>query len=167
MNAKSEKPSFIIRETSPTDMRWIKTLIEERWGAQTIVVHNTVYFPYLFPGFIAIAEEHNLGLITYRISGSACEIITLNSLEEKVGIGSSLVEAVRTKAHQRGCKRLWLITTNDNVRAQDFYKKRGFSVKAVHAGAVDAARKIKPQIPLVGENGIPIHDEIEMELNLD
>ncbi len=167
MIVKPDKPSFVIRETSPADMQWIKTLIEERWGAQTIVVHNTVYFPYLFPGFIAAADEHNLGLITYRISGNACEIITLNSLEEKVGIGSSLVEAVHAKARKSGCKRLWLITTNDNLPAQEFYKKRGFIVKAVHAGAVDAARKIKPQIPIVGENGIPIHDEIEMEKNLD
>ena len=34
-------------------------------------------------------------------------------------------------------------------------------------GAVDESRTIKPQIPLVGENGIPLHDEIRLELALD
>ena len=35
---------------------------------------------------------------------------------------------------------------------------------AINLGAVDAARKIKPAIPECGERGIPIHDEIVMEL---
>lgn len=37
---------------------------------------------------------------------------------------------------------------------------------AVHQGAVDAARRLKPAIPLIGKHGIPIHDELELELEL-
>jgi len=32
---------------------------------------------------------------------------------------------------------------------------------------VDEARKVKPRIPQVGERGVPIHDEIVMELNVE
>ncbi|MCP4246180.1 MAG: GNAT family N-acetyltransferase, partial [bacterium] len=32
--------------------------------------------------------------------------------------------------------------------------------------AVDEARRVKPQIPDVGHNGIPIHDEILLELKI-
>jgi hypothetical protein len=62
---------------------------------------------------------------------------------------------------------VWLITTNDNLNALRFYQKRGFRLAALYPGAVDESRTIKPQIPLVGENGIPLHDEIRLELALD
>ena len=62
---------------------------------------------------------------------------------------------------------MWLITTNDNLNALRFYQKRGFELVAVHRHAVDESRKIKPEIPLVGENGIPIRDELGLELALN
>jgi len=37
----------------------------------------------------------------------------------------------------------------------------------VHRGAVAAARALKPEIPLIGDDGILIRDEIELELPLD
>ena len=82
------------------------------------------------------------------------------------GIGSTLLEGVANEARRRGCRRLWLITTNDNLNAIRFYQRRGLRLVAVHAGAVDDARRLKPSIPLVGEDGIPIRDELEFELEL-
>ncbi|MCH7807580.1 MAG: hypothetical protein IIB60_00005 [Planctomycetes bacterium] len=37
----------------------------------------------------------------------------------------------------------------------------------INLGAVDEARKLKPEIPLTGERGVPIHDEIVLELTLE
>jgi RimJ/RimL family protein N-acetyltransferase len=73
---------------------------------------------------------------------------------------------VKEVARQHGCQRVWLITTNDNLNALRFYQKRGFELVAVHRRAIDEARKIKPEIPLIGEYGIPIRDEIELEIAL-
>ncbi len=56
-----------------------------------------------------------------------------------------------------------MITTNDNLRALGFYQKRGTVLVAVYRNAMDAARKLKPQIPMIGMNGIPLRDEIELE----
>jgi hypothetical protein len=61
---------------------------------------------------------------------------------------------------------LWLITTNDDLRALGFYQKRGMSLVMVYRNAMDLARKLKPQIPLVGLNCIPFRDEIELEMVL-
>ena len=36
----------------------------------------------------------------------------------------------------------------------------------MHRGAVDRARVLKASIPLVAENGIELHDELELELTL-
>ncbi|MFP3471139.1 GNAT family N-acetyltransferase, partial [Micrococcus sp. SIMBA_144] len=62
-----------------------------------------------------------------------------------------------------GCSRITLITTNDNLAALKFYQKRGFVMTAIHRNAVEKARKIKPEIPLIGNDGIPIRDEIQLE----
>ena len=58
------------------------------------------------------------------------------------------------------------MTTNDNLGALRFYQRRGLRLVAVHRGAVDHARAVKPAIPRVGEHGIEIHDELELELAL-
>jgi ribosomal protein S18 acetylase RimI-like enzyme len=116
------------------------------------------------PGYVAIYNQERAGLITYRIEGDACEIVTLNSLVEGQGIGSALVQAVRKAAVEAGCRRLWLITTNDNLSALRFWQKRGFSLVSVHRNAIADARRLKPEMPLIGEHGIPIRDEIELEI---
>jgi ribosomal protein S18 acetylase RimI-like enzyme len=84
-----------------------------------------------------------------------------------VGIGTALIDAVRDVAERAGCTRLWLVTTNDNLDALRFYQRRGFVLAALHRDAIEAARTLKPGIPAVGEYGIPIRDEIEMEMALE
>jgi hypothetical protein len=70
------------------------------------------------------------------------------------------------EARKRNCWRVFLITTNDNLNALGFYQKRGFELVAIHRGAVNESRKVKPSIPLIGDNNIPLRDEIELELVL-
>ncbi len=107
-----------------------------------------------------------VGLITYQIIDQECEIITLDSFCEGLGIGSALIDTVLQVAVQTGCYRLWLITTNDNLSALRFYQKRGFHLAALHPNAIEHSRKLKPQIPQIGHDGIPIRDEIELEMLL-
>ena len=74
-------------------------------------------------------------------------------------MGTALIEAVECKA-----RRLWVLTTNDNVDALRFYRRRGFRLRELHPGAVDESRRrLKPEIPETGEYGIPLHDEIVLE----
>jgi len=106
-------------------------------------------------------------LVTYHIENKACEIVSLDSLVEETGIGSGLIAAVQDEAHRAGCHRLWLITTNDNLPALGFYQKSGFYLVAVHVNALELSRSLKPTIPFVGLGGIPLRDEIELEMELD
>ena len=137
----------------------------EQWGAEVVVAHGTIYEPHKLPGFVVThaAQEQPIGLITYQLQGHQCEIVTLDSLQERQGIGSALIEAVKDAARQSACERTWLITTNDNLKALRFYQKRGFTLAALHRNAIEQARQLKPQIPVIGEDGIPIRDEIELE----
>lgn len=119
------------------------------------------------PGFVALYQSEKVGLVTYNIVDIGCEIVTINSIHPSSGVGTALIEAVRDIAIKSGCKRLWLITTNDNMNALRFYQKRGFILVAVHRNALEQSRKLKPEIPLIGEHGIPLSDEIELEMTLN
>jgi ribosomal protein S18 acetylase RimI-like enzyme len=156
--------NIIIRPVTPEDKAWIKQLVAERWGADIVVGHGVVYYPHELPGFVAEQNGTKVGLITYHIAGNSCEIVTIDSLRPGNGIGTALIDAVKTTARQSGCTRLWLITTNDNLNALRFYQKRGFVLVAVHRNAVERSRLLKPTIPLIGQYGISIRDEIELEL---
>ena len=67
----------------------------------------------------------------------------------------------------RKLQKIVLITTNDNINEIRFYQKRGFDMANLFRDAVTAARKKKSEIPLIGENSIPLRHEIEFELVLD
>jgi ribosomal protein S18 acetylase RimI-like enzyme len=155
-----------IRPLSPADRDWATRHVAEHWGAEIVVAHGTLYHPAELLGFVAELDGKTVGLVTFHIAGDACEIVTLDSLRPDQGIGTALIEAVKAAADAAGCRRLWLITTNDNLHALGFYQKRGFQSAAVHPGAVNESRKLKPEIPLIGNDGIPIRDEIELEIVL-
>lgn len=162
---------FQIRPLDPSDRNWVAHFLDKHWSSTKIVSRGQAYYAHLLPGFVAELNDAPddapaAGLITYRIDGTQCEIMTLDSLTPNIGIGSALVSAVKDAAKEQGCKRLWLITTNDNLEALQFYQKRDFRLVAVYADALSEARKLKPQIPLVGKHSIPLHDEIELELKL-
>lgn len=158
---------FNVRPIIDSDQQWVRNFILDRWGAEFVVVHDVVYYPHRLRGFVAeLNTTDHFGLATYVIEKSACELVTLDSLREGEGIGSALVQAVAQEGSRSGCSRLWCVTTNDNHAALGFYQKRGFRIVAVHPGAVERSRILKPSIPLRGIDNIPILDEIELELQL-
>jgi GNAT superfamily N-acetyltransferase len=118
------------------------------------------------PGFLARLAGVPAGLLNYRIAGGELEVVTLLATPSGHGLGSRLLEAARAKARQHGCSRLWLITTNDNEPAQQFYRSRGMRLVAVHRKALEISRQLKPEIPLIGLGGRPMEDELEFEYRL-
>lgn len=158
--------SFTIRPIIKSDHERIIRKIIDAWGAEVVAVHGTLYYPVDLPGFGAFSDENMPGLITYHIGENSIEVVTLNSWQEGLGIGSALIKEVVQFAVLGGYKRLWLITTNDNTHALRFYQKHGFTISAIYPNAISVSRKLKPEIPMTGLDGIPIRDEIEMEMTL-
>jgi len=145
------------------DRAWIDQTLTDRWGSTNIVTRGILHSANELPGFVAEVENKLSGLITYRLDANACEIISLDSFFERQGIGSALLRAAEQVAREKKCSRLWLITTNDNLHAFRFYQRRGYVLAAVHRNAIEQSRQLKPQIPFIGIDGIPIRDEIEFE----
>lgn len=116
-------------------------------------------------GFIALRNNEIIGLITYMVEANECEICSLNSFIENKGIGTALINKVKEYAKKNSCSRIKLITTNDNIRGLEFYQKRGFTFSNLFKNSIEEySRKLKPQIPLYADNGLPIRDEIELEM---
>jgi ribosomal protein S18 acetylase RimI-like enzyme len=159
--------SIQIRPLAPKDRAWAIDLLTQSWGSAIVVSYGKMHDVSKLPGMVAVVEDQPLGLAMYRVEDQACELVTLNSLRPGLGIGSNLVEAVAAEAKRAGCMRLWLVTTNDNLKAMGFYQRRGFKLIELRVNAIVRSRELKPEIPLVGEGGIPISDELVLARPLD
>jgi ribosomal protein S18 acetylase RimI-like enzyme len=150
---------MIIREKTGDDVPWMRGLLRAHWGSTIVVAHGKAIDAMVLPALVA--GDHQ-GLATYCICEDEAELVTLDAVEPRRGIGTQLVEALVRRLKQQGIRRLWVTTTNDNLAALAFYQRRGFRLQRLRAGAVEQSRLIKPGIPLLGESGIPIRDEIDL-----
>jgi|WetSurMetagenome_2_1015567.scaffolds.fasta_scaffold32144_2 ribosomal protein S18 acetylase RimI-like enzyme len=156
---------FTIRPIDQWDRSWVLDVVRGWGDTDYVICRGRTLHPAELPGFCAVApDDVPVGLAAYELAGGQCQLVILEALTRFQGVGTALVEAVREAAAEAGCARLWLITTNDNLDALRFYQRRGFELVAVHRDLRETARRLKPSIPLVGEYGIPIRDEIELEL---
>ena len=144
----------------------IDAFIVQQWFSMQMVVHEESIDLSTAAGYYAVEGDEIIGLITYRITDNEMEILSLDSLRENKGIGTELLNKAVFKAVETGCSKITLITTNDNLLALRFYQKRGFDMCRLYCNAIERSRKIKPEIPLLGENGIPLKHEIELEMIL-
>ena len=156
---------MIVRPFREGDREWVRETLRELWG-ETVVSRGVVHDPTALPGFVAEEGGERVGLLTYRIDGADCEVVTIDAFPAGAGAGTALLDAAGRAARDAGCGRLWLITTNDNLRALRFYQRRGFRLVAVHPDALERSRELKPSIPEIGLDGIPLRDELELELRL-
>ncbi len=154
---------FDIQPLNETFKPWAYDLIDRMWGPPGIVTRGKLHDTKKLSGFVAIKNNEPIGLVTYYIEGNECEIVSLNSLKERQGVGSALIDAITKTAKAQDFRRVWVITTNDNTGALRFYQRRGFQLRAVYPNALEVSRKLKPTIPQIGIDGIPLRDEIELE----
>lgn len=155
-----------IRHRRPDDEGWVTALLTQRWGAPEVVSRGRRHDASRLAALVATVNAEAVGLLTYREDGPDVEVVTIDSIRPSEGVGSALLARLRDESESRGCRRIWLVTTNDNVGALTFYLRNGFRLAAVHRGAVDVARMMKPSIPMADDRGIELHDELELHLSL-
>ena len=154
---------MLIREYQESDRAWAEPFMKKEFGGSLQARRGELLDVLALPGFVAERDGEPIGLVTYRLENDECELAFIAAFERQAGVGTALVEALVQAV--AGCGRIWLVTTNDNLEALRFYQRRGFVLSALRPGAVDEARKqLKPQISKVGAFGIPLRDELELEL---
>ena len=147
-----------------TDEAWAVGLLDQTLGGR-LQARRGVLVDALGPtGLVACDNDAQpIGLLSYARSGRECEVVALAAGRRYRGVGTALLEALKLTVSD--CRRIWLVTTNDNVDALRFYQRRGFRLCGLRPGAVDQSRQtIKPSIPREGAHGIALRDELELEL---
>lgn len=154
----------MVRELETNDREWVGHFLREQFGSTRVVSRGVLHEADRLPGFVALLDGVPSASLTYHVANKELEVVTLHSARPGLGLGSRLLEAARAKARSLGCRRMWLITTDDNEPAIRFYERWGMKLAAVHHEAIAQSRMLKPEIPLFGVDGQPIRDEVEFEL---
>jgi GNAT superfamily N-acetyltransferase len=155
-----------VRPVVAGDRSWKVDALRRTWGSTAVARKGELVDAAGLPGFVAIIDGEVAGLLTYAVRNDGIEVVTIHSEPEGRGAGRALMDAVRRHAEELGVGRIWLITTNDNVRALCFYQQWGMDLVALHQGAVAASRAVKPTIPTIGQHRIPVRHELELELRV-
>ncbi len=146
------------------DREWLCDLWRREWGAENMVSQGRLHSAKAVKAFLAWRGNERVGALSWDWHSDSAEVLSVNAVIPKSGIGSALLGALENLVEMRGGLRIFLVTSNDNLDALRFYQRRGYRLTAVFPGAVDVARSsIKPEIPEVGDYGIAIHDEIQLE----
>ncbi|MBQ1042247.1 MULTISPECIES: GNAT family N-acetyltransferase [unclassified Micromonospora] len=159
--------SIRVRQARDEDRAALTALHEREWGGPNVVVHDTRYDLRDLPALVAVDDGGAFaGALVYRVDTDGLEVVSLAASTPSNGAGSALLAAAEKAATEAGADRIWLVTTNDNLGALRFYQRRGLRIVAVDSGAVDRARAVKPTIPRIGADGIPLHDELRLARRL-
>jgi len=152
----------VIRTYQESDRTWAEAYMDNEFGGALQARRGELIDVLALPGFVAETDGRPVGIVTYRLDGRECELAFIAAFERHRGVGTALLEALLDAA--AGCDRVWLVTTNDNLEALRFYQRRGFRLTALRPGAIDELRaSLKRRIGTVGEFGIPLRDELELE----
>ena len=155
-----------IRFIQPNEKQEIKALFVREWNSNMMVSRGHQHLVENLECVIATTEDKISGVLTFNIQNNQAEIVSLESFEEGKGIGIKLLDFALNHFKMLDLERIWLITSNDNCNAMRFYQKRDWIMVNIHLNAIEEARKMKPEIPLIGYDNIPILHEIEFEYNL-
>lgn len=157
---------IIIRPTEENDRPWMREIMRKWWGSESVVIRKTKYEPAEMNGFIALLNNDKVGLVIVHYEKTLCEIMSLTVSGTHPLVGRQLISSAVEDARDHNSERMIVVTTNDNTNALRFYQEMGFRLLDLRVDIVKESRKIKPQIPLIGNYHIPIRDEIELEMIL-
>jgi GNAT superfamily N-acetyltransferase len=154
----------LVRELVEDDRGWMEEALTGLWGSVWAARKGELVDCRGLTGYVAVRDGRRVGLVTTARREDEVEVVTLQVEEEGRGTGRALMESVLDQGRQSGARRIWLVTTNDNRRAIEFYGRWGMTLVRVISNGVSASRRVKPEIPMVGQNGVPVRDELEFEL---
>lgn len=157
-----------VRVLTDGDRPWQHEVMQKHFAGTAISSRRQWIETTRLSGFVAWDGSERVGIAIHAEmrQGEECELVALASESKGGGVGSALLEAVTNAARGAGCARLVLTTSNDNLDAMRLYQRRGWRFVRVYPGAMDDARKEKPEIPAIGAYGIPMRDDVEFELVL-
>ena len=161
---KAPRPPLAIRPATPADQARIAELAGYFWGEVQVESFGHSYQVDKLPAYVACDEDEIVGIASYAREGDATNLVMLNVLPQWQGRGAArdLITAVTEMTRAEGAKRVILSTSNDDLPALGFFQRLGFVITGILVGKIlEHHGGVEP-----GFAGIPVRDEIQMELQL-
>jgi ribosomal protein S18 acetylase RimI-like enzyme len=164
-----------IRPLTTADVPWAEALLDRELAGRHQARLGALVDALDGPGIVALGPRARpVGLLTWLVGGpgsaadeAEIQVVVVEPAARGTGVGSALLDAAEAELERGGVRRAWLVTTNDNLAALDYYQRRGWRLERVLPGAVDEARRsLKPGIPRVAGNGISMRDELVLTREL-
>ena len=155
-----------VRRLSEADRPWVRRALQSAWGSIYVARKGQLLDASALDGFVASLDAVDVGLVTVLQHGTEYEVVSISTTIEGHGVGRALFSRAIDDARGRGCRRVWLTTTNNNIRAIAFYQRLGMNLCAFYPDGVSASRRVKPSIPVRDQAGVSISHELEFELFL-
>jgi ribosomal protein S18 acetylase RimI-like enzyme len=156
-----------IRPIVAQDRAWLADTIGAAFGSPRLISNeHIIEDASLLDGFAAEVDGRAVGCALFHDVDGDVELVALVSTYRGAGVGSALLEAALERGRRDGWKRLWLVTSNDNIEAIRMYQRAGWDWVDFRRDAITRARAIKSEIPDVGNYGIPIRHELQFEAPL-
>lgn len=142
----------------PATPEEIDRLVRENWGVP-VVCTDRLYEPADLEGLVWRDEAGKVkGLVTWAVDDDWAEIVTMDAFVQGAHIGGRLLDAAEAELRARGVRTIVVVTTNDNLRAQAFYMRRGYRLVRLDLDGMDRVRALKPGIPETGHEGLALRD---------
>jgi GNAT superfamily N-acetyltransferase len=155
-----------VRRFTAEDRQILPSFLQREWGSAMAARLDELVDASQLDGFVATHGGDVCGILTVREDQRGSEVVTLNAIVPRIGVGRALMDAAAELTRAWGTERMWLITTNNNIGAIAFYQRWGMDLVALHHNGVERARRLKPSIPMEAD-GIPIRHELEFEWRPD
>ena len=157
----------LVREVAHGDRDWVAETLRTEWTSTAAARLGELVEAAGLPGYVATLDGRRVGLALVAVRDREYEVVAISTTEPRRGVGRALMQRCFAEARARRCRRVWLVTTINNIAAIAFYQRVGMDLRALHWQAVRASRELKPTIPNRDAAGIPIAHELEFELLLE
>jgi len=161
---EAPRPPLTARPATPADRPRIAELADYFWGEVQVESFGRSYQVDALPAYVACDGDVIVGAASYAREGDATNLVMLNVLPLWQGRGAArgLIAAVTEMTRAEGAERVIAATTNDDLPALGLYQRLGFTITKVLVGRLlEHHGGVEP-----GFAGIPVRDEIQMELRL-
>jgi GNAT superfamily N-acetyltransferase len=116
------------------------------------------------PAYVACDDGTIVGAASYTCAGDVFDLVMLNVLPQwrGRGVATGLINAVVQEARTQGVNRVFATVTNDDLPGLGLFQRLGFVITGVLVGRLAKSGSVES-----GFDGIPVRDEIQLELTLD
>jgi len=163
--AMSAASGYVVREVE--DRSELLALMQAHWGSHQMMIGLNLYDCATIDTLgLFTAEGETVALASWTVTDRIALLCALHAVRPGQGAAVQLFEAVKAAARARGALKLRAMLTNDNMPGLIFYQKRGMRLSGLYIEAVDAYRSVVPTIIKTGYQDIPVHDALELEIDL-